>query len=97
MSHRSGDNRLSCSEIGVLAMLAGLLVYGLAVSGRTLLESLLALGFGGALVQLAYLWRLTLRRAETAPPLTRGQRVWNAAVFVAFLSVVVGLVWWWAG
>jgi hypothetical protein len=75
-------------------MLGGLVVFGLAANGLSLLQSLVALGFGAGVLLIAWLWQLTLRRAETAPPLSRRQQAWNATVFVVWLAVMTALAWW---
>jgi hypothetical protein len=46
MRRSSNPKPLEWSEIGVLAMLGGLVVFGLAANGLSLLQSLVALGFG---------------------------------------------------
>ncbi len=95
MSRSRAKNRLEWSEIGVLAALGGLIVFGLAANGLSLVQSAVSLGFGAGVLVLAWLWRLTLRRAETAPPPTCRQTARDAAVFVAWLAVVGTLAWWW--
>jgi hypothetical protein len=75
-------------------MLGGLFVFGLAANGLSLVQSLVALGVGAALLLIAWLWQLVLRRANTASPPTRRERAWDAAVFVAWLATMVAVVWW---
>ena len=79
-------------ELAILTMLSMLVVFGLAANGRSLLQTLVALGFGVGVLLLAWLWQRTLRRAKTAPPVTRRERTWNAVVFVAWLAVVAALI-----
>jgi hypothetical protein len=76
-------------------MLGALVVIGLAANGRTLLQSVVAVGFVGGVLLMAWLWQVTLRGTETAPRLTRREKIWNAAVFVAWLAVMaaLGLLW----
>ena len=95
MSRSRAKNRLEWSEIGVLALLGGLVVFGLAANGLSLMQSAVSLGFGAGVLILAWLWRLTLRRAEKAPPPTCRQTAWDAALFVVWLGVVGALGWWW--
>ena len=84
---------LSWSEIGVLAVLGGLVVIGLAANHLSLVQSLVTLSLGAEVLLIAWRWQVTLREAETEPPLTRWGWVWQAVVFVAFLTVVGLLVW----
>src|SRR5437588_8340094 len=49
----------------------------------------------GGLLVIAKLWQHTMETAKTAKPPTRRQRAWNAAVFVAWLSVVMLAISWW--
>ena len=91
MSRSPAKKRLEWSEIGVLAMLGGLLVFGFAANGLSLLQSAVSLGFGAGVLVIAWLWRLTLRRAETAPPPTWRQTAWDAGMFVAWLAVMGAL------
>ncbi|HLJ96200.1 MAG TPA: hypothetical protein VKU02_23700 [Gemmataceae bacterium] len=42
---------------------------------------------------LAWLGQLTLRRAETALPLTARQRVWGTVVFAIWLGAIGLVVW----
>ncbi len=52
-------NRLTCAELFVLAMLAFLIVLGLAANGLTIVQSLVALAFGAAVLGMAWLWQDT--------------------------------------
>ena len=53
MSGSPAKKRLEWSEIGVLAMLGGLVVFGLAANGLSLVQSAVSLGFvAGVLVSL---------------------------------------------
>ena len=74
-------------------MLGGVFVFGLAANGLSVVQSLVTTGFAAGVLTLAWLWQLTFRRAETAPPLTFRQRVWNATLFIAYLGMLA-LVWW---
>jgi hypothetical protein len=76
-------------EITILAILAILFVVGLAANDRTLTQSLLAVGFLGALLFLAWLHQITVR----ATPLTAKQRLWTGAVLVALLLALALLAW----
>lgn len=95
MSRSPAKNRLEWSEIGVLALLGGLVVFGLAANGLSLAQSAVSLGFVAGVLVLAWLWRLTLRGAEKAPPPTCRQTAWDAVLFVTWLAVVGALSWWW--
>jgi len=72
----------------------GLVALCLAACRLSFREALGALAFGAVVLLLAWLWQLTLRQEETAPPRTRRQRVWNGVVFVAWLAAMVALVRW---
>jgi hypothetical protein len=82
---------LSWSELAVLGMLV---VVGLLASGVTWPVTLAAVGIVVFLRVIVSLWEMTLRRAETAPPLTGRQRAWNAIVFVLAIGALVGVVMW---
>jgi hypothetical protein len=77
-------------------MLAAVVTFGLAANGLTLLESLMAVGFGASVLSIAWLWQVTLRRAESTRSLTRRQKWWNLAVSVMWLAVMGVLIWWYA-
>jgi len=83
------------AQIAVLAILGLLVVFGRLASGGSLLDALVALVFFAAILFLAWLGQVTIQQAESAPPLTAGQKIWNAAVFVAFLSILGLLIWAW--
>jgi hypothetical protein len=97
MDRNNRPSASTCSELAVLALLGALVVVGLAAQGLTLWQSLVSIGFGAGVLLLAWLWQLTLRRARTAPPPSRGQRVWNAVVFLAWLLALAAVAWWYAG
>ncbi|SRR5579883_236965 len=83
-----------CSTFGAFALLGGVVVLDLASNGLSVLQSLSALGFGAGALVLAAMMEWTVRRAATAGPMSRGQRVWNAAVFVVWVMVMAVLLWW---
>jgi|SRR5581483_10305865 len=85
---------LSCWDMGFVVVFAGLGLVSLAASGQDLMGSIVTVGAGAAILFFAWLWQLTLRRAKTAPPRTRRERVRDWAVFVAWLAVMGALVWW---
>jgi hypothetical protein len=87
---------MGCSGWAAVAILGALVVLGLVANGRSLAESLVAIGFGAMLLWLAWLWQRISRHAETRPPLTGKQKVWNAAVFIALLAALGLLAWAWA-
>jgi hypothetical protein len=82
-------------ELVALAMLAWLIVFGVAARGGSWLATAAAFAFIGAALLIARLWQSTVRQAEAARPLTSGGRVWNAAVFVAWLVAMVVVAWRW--
>lgn len=94
MSRSPAKNRLEWSEIGVLAMLGGLVVFGFAANELSLVQSVVSLGFGAGVLAIAWLWRLSLARAETAPPPTWREMAGDAVLLVAWLIVVGGLALW---
>jgi hypothetical protein len=57
--------------LAVLALLGGLVIFGLVAQGRSLSHLLGTLGFVAYFLLVARLWGLTLRNAKTAPPVTR--------------------------
>jgi cyanate permease len=88
------SKRVDWSALAVLATLAGLVVFGVEDNGFTGAEALVPLGFGAAVLLLAWLWQRTCRQAaESGPELSRKELAWNVAVFMAFLAVVGLLVW----
>jgi hypothetical protein len=94
---RSPTNKpLKWSEIAALAVLGGLVVFGLVANGLSLLQSLVSLGFGAGVLLIAWLWQLVLRRSSAATAPTRWQRAWGAAVFAAWLAATGAVVWWYA-
>ena len=68
MNGSPAKKRLEWSEIGVLTILGGLVVFGLAANGLSLLQSAVSLGVATGVLVIAWLWQWTLRRAATAPP-----------------------------
>jgi hypothetical protein len=82
------------SALAVLAILAGLVVLGLAGQGLSLVQALVCLGFGAAVLGIASLWQDAFRRAETQPPPTHRQPMWQAVVFVVWLALMAAAVWW---
>ena len=94
MKGSPAKKRLEWSEIGVLTMLGGLVVFGLAANGLSLLQSAVSLGFGAGVLVIAWLWQRTLRRTATAPPPTWRRTAWDAGMFVAWLAVMGALAWW---
>jgi hypothetical protein len=86
---------LSWSEIGVLAMLGGLVVLGMAANGLSLVQVLVSIGFGVGFLVLAGLWGYTLRRSPPARPLPAWRRFVNVVVVIACLALMVGLGFWW--
>lgn len=92
MRRPRGQVPLCRPELAVLALLAGMVVAGLVASGSTLQQSLVGIGVLAFLLLVAWLWQLTLRRAETARPLSVKQRAWNAVVFLVAMAALVA--WW---
>jgi hypothetical protein len=88
--------RLTWSELALLALLAAVFLLGVGVSSQTAAEAAVKVGALAAVLVLAQLWELTLRRARTAAPPTWRRKVWNAVVFVAWLAVMSLLVWWYS-
>ena len=86
-------SRLNWPQLGVFALLGGLVVLGLGANGVTLMQSLAALGFGAGVLLLAQLWQATLRRTDAAPRAGL-RRVWTVVVFVAWLATMAALIWW---
>jgi hypothetical protein len=98
MNRKTEDKRLqplTWREVGIVATVCCVLIFVLALVGGTLPESLGLIALVGGTPLIAYLGQRTINDAKTALPLTRGQRLWNAAVFVIFLSVVGLLIWAW--
>jgi asparagine N-glycosylation enzyme membrane subunit Stt3 len=87
-------NLLNWSALAVLAALAGVVALGLAAQGLSLAHWLAALAFGAGVLVWAGLWQWTWRRAESAPPLTRGKHIWNFAVFLGWLAALAAIVCW---
>ena len=94
MNGSPAKKRLEWSEIGVLTILVGLVVFGLAANGLSLLQSAVSLGVATGVLVIAWLWQWTLRRAATAPPPTWRRTAWDAGLFVAWLAVMAALAWW---
>ena len=81
---------LNWPALAIVLILALLIIIGRTATGGWWLHGLAVLvGIAGVLL-LAGLWQLTLRRSDTAPPLTRRQRAWNTAVFVAWFAIMTG-------
>ncbi len=94
MSQSPAKKRLEWSEVGVLAMLGGLVVFGFAANGLSLLQSVVSLCCVAGVLLTAWLWRFSLRRADTAPPSTWRQTVWDAGMVIAWVAVVGAFAWW---
>jgi hypothetical protein len=62
MNRSPANKPLSWSEVGVLAMLSWLVVFGLAAHGRTFWESVVSIGFLAAGLFLAWAWQRTCRQ-----------------------------------
>src|SRR5438067_628349 len=92
MSRSPAKKPRAWPETGMLG--GAVLVVGLVASGTPLPQALVALGVGASVLLIAWLWERTLRRAETASPLTLRQRTWNAAVFVVALAALAWVAWW---
>jgi hypothetical protein len=95
MSRSSPNKPLRWSELAVLAMLGGLILFGLAAQGLSPTKFLVSIGFGSEVLLLTWLWDITLRQKPRPP--TAWQRVWGWVVFVAWLAVLAGVVWYYAG
>ena len=94
MKGSPAKKRLEWSEIGVFAILGGLVVFGLAANGLSLLQSAVSVGFGAGVLVIAWLWQRTLRRAATFPAPTWRRTAWDAGMVVALLAVMGALAWW---
>ena len=93
MSRSPAKKRLEWSEVGVLAMLGGLVVFGFAANGLSLLQSVVSLCCVAGVLLTAWLWRFSLRRADT-PRLRPGGRRCGMREGVAWVAVVGALAWW---
>jgi hypothetical protein len=85
----------TCSELAVLAMLGGLVLFGLAAQGLSLMKFLVSIGFGAAVLLLTWLWDITLRQEPR--PQTAWRRAWGMAVFLGWLTTVAAVIWWYWG
>jgi hypothetical protein len=85
---------VGCSTLGTFGLLGGAIVFGLVANGLSVLQSLVAFSFGVGVLVLAAMWEWTLRRAAAAGPISRSQRLWNAAMFMAWLTAMAALAWW---
>jgi hypothetical protein len=85
---------LSCSEIIAFALLAAVFAVGLFANWVDVWHALAAVGVFGAVLTIALAWQRTVEQAETARPLTRGEKIWNGAVFLFWLAGM-GLAAWW--
>jgi hypothetical protein len=92
MSRSTANKPPAWPEAGVL--LAALALLAAAASGLGLAHSAALAGAAVGVLVLTWLWRVTLRRAESAPALTWGQRAWNAVVFVVAVAALAGVAWW---
>jgi hypothetical protein len=81
------------SGVAVLTALAGLIVVR-AANGGSLPHMVAGLTFLGGVLMIAWLWQWTCRRGASRPRLTGAERVWNAAVFVAWLVLMGALAGW---
>ncbi len=61
------ENALEWSEIGVFAVLGGLIVCGLAANGLSAVQIVVSLGCGAGVLAVAWLWQVTVRQAEAEP------------------------------
>jgi hypothetical protein len=84
----------NCSEIRGLALLGGLVVFGLAANSRSVLHFLGSVGFAVTLLLIVVLGHRTLRRARHRDPWTAGQLAWQAAVLIGWVAVMGAVVWW---
>ncbi len=94
MSRSPAKKRLEWSEIAVLAVLGGLVVFGFAANGLSLVRSVVSLGFVAGVLLVAWLWRLSVRRAETAPRSTWRRTAWDAALLFGWVAAMAALAWW---
>ncbi len=81
------------SALAFVAMLAGFCLWGALANRLGLGQFLGMLGFGAGLLLTGWLGQWKLARAA-AQPLSWGQKLRNAAVFVGWLGVMAGLGWW---
>ena len=67
MNRSPAKKRLEWSEIGVFAVLGGLIVCGLAANGLSAVQIVVSLGCGAGVLAVAWLWQVTVRQAEAEP------------------------------
>jgi hypothetical protein len=82
--------RLKWSEIGVLVMLAALVTIGLVGAPAT--PRVAAVTFGGGVLFLAWLSRLTYRGMKW-PPFSWQRAVFCVTVFFVWLAFIAALAW----
>src|SRR5690349_360925 len=78
------------------AMVGTLCIWGMLANRLTLLQALAMVSFAGTTLLMAWLWQLGAGRAAPAAPLSRGQLVWHAALFVGWVAMLLGLGCWYA-
>jgi hypothetical protein len=90
MGRPGGQAGLTWWELATLGLLATLVVLGLAANGQTLVGAVVAVGYGAAVLGVAWLWQRSRRRWEELPG-----GLWASVVFLLWLSVMGLLVWQW--
>jgi hypothetical protein len=90
--NRKSKKPVSWSEIGVLALLASLVIIGLAANSAS--QPVGAIVFGAGIFLLAWLGQLTRRKVQSSAALTGRQWVFNAVVFLTWLATMAAVVWW---
>jgi hypothetical protein len=93
MNESPAKSAVGWLDIGTGVLVGGLLIAVQVVHGWSMLEFLGAVVFGTGLAGIIWLWHITVRDADIARTLTRGERVWNAGVFVSFLGVMAWVGW----
>jgi hypothetical protein len=80
--------------LAALGLLGGLVVVGLLAVHRTWEETLIQVSFGVGFLCLVGLWSLTLRKSGERPPLSPRRKIWHGVVFLLWLLVMAGVVFW---
>lgn len=83
-------------ELAGLGLFGVVFLLGLAANNPEPMRFGIAVGFVATLVLVAWMCCRGLEQSRVPrPKLTRGQRAWQAGVFVAWLAAMGGIGWFW--